>query len=83
MDQAAFWIFLLSITFLYNWVTKRLPTRLRIVYLCIFLLSIAALYDQVTKRIPTRLCADQAPKSRLGLVLVGDYSLPARSYGIE
>ncbi|KJZ69751.1 hypothetical protein HIM_10862 [Hirsutella minnesotensis 3608] len=53
------------------------------VYLLVSLLSIAFLYDQVTKRIPTRLVADQAPKSRFGLVPIGAYNLPARAGGVD
>lgn len=52
-------------------------------YICVFLLSIAFIYDLATKRIPSRLRADEAPKSRFGLVPAGDYSLPARACGVE
>lgn len=86
MDQVAavyLYIFLFLITFIYNQVTKSIPTRLRAICLFIFLLSIAFFYNQVTNKIPTRLRADQALKSRFGLITVGDYSLPARSHGFE
>ncbi|KAK3947691.1 hypothetical protein QBC32DRAFT_318570 [Pseudoneurospora amorphoporcata] len=48
-----------------------------------FLLSLAFLYDQYTRRIPTRLDPRQAPKSRSGLVPVGDSSSPAQAGGID
>jgi hypothetical protein len=53
------------------------------VYLCIFLLSLAVLYDQITKRIPTRLHANQAPKSRFGLIPTAEYNLPPCAHGVE
>ncbi|RDW58624.1 hypothetical protein BP6252_13100 [Coleophoma cylindrospora] len=47
---------------------------------CIFL---AILYDQFTKRIPTRLRADQAPKSRYGLIAAAPHGTPVRASGID
>ncbi|KAH7636092.1 hypothetical protein B0T09DRAFT_330482, partial [Sordaria sp. MPI-SDFR-AT-0083] len=51
-------------------------------YLLTFLLSLAFLYDQYKRRIPTWLDLRQAPKSRSGLVLVGDNSSPPQAGGV-
>lgn len=54
-----------------------------ILWLSTVILTIAIVYDQVTKRIPSRLLADQAPKSRFGLVPVKIHDVPVRAGGIE
>jgi hypothetical protein len=52
-------------------------------WLSTVILAIAIVYDQVTQRIPSRLLADQAPKSRFGLVPVKIHDAPVRAGGIE
>jgi hypothetical protein len=52
-------------------------------YFLILSISIAILYDQVTQRIPTRLLADQAPKSKFGVVPVEGFGSQLRADGVE
>jgi hypothetical protein len=54
-----------------------------VLYLSILLISAAFLYGKAAKRIPTRLRADQAPKSKFGVVPVAGFGTQSRADGLE
>ena len=54
-------------------------------YLLVFTLSAAIIYNQATRKIPSRLNAEQAPKSKFGIVPVEKNNLDSgpRAGGVE